>query len=481
MKLLRLLSLACALVVVAVLPAAARAGNKVWVGETGAKGLQEAFSSKCFGVSPRLTKTSETVGQIGVPESHYEIVDDGTIKAFTVLGYTQAKANNPPQDPPDATVRFDLLRPFGSQHPTKIAESAAAGFLDGTTSNAWTQEVHAGDGMGVDLEANPGNEESQAWIGCTAGIETAFGPNNAIWSPPLVSGNAAGAFEESTQPGYGLELGAEVEYDAPMITGITPSSGPLKGETKVTITGSHMKLDHVELGGNDTGKYEDADGQTIISVPAAHGEGPVDVTVTTAGGTAVLEDGYTYVHVPGEETGGGGGGGGKETQEECEEREEEGEQCEAGLGKGGSGGGGGSQKTPEVPTKPNPGPISAPAPAPTGNATPAPTTFKLPQIKVAKAGALSFSPIAPGPGVFQVQGVIVLPGNPHANHTKSVVFGSATAHAASAGPQAIKLTPSAAAKHLLAHAHMVQVHLTVTFTSSAGGKTTHATVVTVRA
>src|ERR1700753_1989068 len=238
-KLARLLTLVCGLVALAVLPAAARAGNAAWVGVTGTKGFDERFSSECMGVSPRLEHTRETVGQIGVPESHFEIVDDGTIKAWTALGYTQAKANNPPEDPPDASVRFDLLRPFGSRHPTKIAESQPAAFLDGLTSNPFTQEVHAGDGMGVDLESNPANEESEAWIGCTAGSETSFGANNVVWFPPLVAhAGPAGEAEESSDPAYGLELGAEVEYDAPTITGISPSSGPLKGETKATISGA---------------------------------------------------------------------------------------------------------------------------------------------------------------------------------------------------------------------------------------------------
>jgi hypothetical protein len=388
----------------------------------------------------------------------------------------QAAANNPPQDPPDATVRFDLLRPFGSQHPTKIAESGAATHLDGLTSNPFTQAVQAGDGMGVDLEANASNEESEAYIGCTAGSETGFGPNNVIWSPPLVSNSGpAGVFEESADPAYGLEVGAEVEYDAPTITGISPSSGPIKGGTKVTITGSHLARDNVHLGENDSGKDEDKDFQTVIVTPAGRGEGPVDVIVKTAGGTATLEDGFTYVHEAGEGT--GGGGGGAETQEECEEKEEEGEECEAGLGKGGGGGG----KTLEVPTKPNPGPSPAPAPAPSTPAAPVPTTFKLPKIKVAKSGgALSFSPVAPCPGAFHVEGIVVLPGDPHASHTKSIVFGSATAHSTSAGPLAIKLTPSAAAKKLLAHGHALRVHLTVTFTSSTGAKSTHTTVVPVR-
>lgn len=474
MRLRRLFALAPVLIVALVLAPAAWAGNTVWVGVTGAQGVQERFSSECMGVSPRLAHTRETVGQIGVPESHYEIKDDGVIKAWTALGYTQAAANNPPEDPPDASVRFDLLRPFGSPHPAKIAESQPAAYLDGLTSNPFTQAVEAGDGMGVDLEANPANEESEAWIGCTAGSETAFGPNNVVWSPPLVSNSgSAGEPEESSDPAYGLELGAEVEYDAPVITGISPTEGPLNGGTKVTITGSHLKGSSVHVGGSDSGKYKDADAEAVISVPAGKTEGPVDVVLTTAGGTSTLVGGFTYgpkeVHVETPEE--------KQAREEqeCEEDEEEGEPCPS----GGSGGGSETKPVAETPVKPSPGP--SPAPAPIGESKPTPTSFKLPKIKVPKAGgSLSLPPTAPSAGVFHAEGIVVVPNaNSHASHTRSIVFGSTTAHARAAGPIPLKLTPTAAAKALLAKAHALKVHLTVTFTPTSGAKTTKTTIVTV--
>jgi hypothetical protein len=459
---------------------AAQAGNTVWVGITGSEGLQEAFSSECMGVSPRLAHTRETVGQIGAPESFYEIKDDGVIKAWTALGYTQAAPNNPPEDPPDASVRFDLLRPFGSRHPTKIAESQSATFLDGLTSNPFTQAVQAGDGIGVDLESNPENEESEAWIGCTAGSETTFGANNVLWSPPLVSNSGpAGEPEETADPAYGLELGAEVEYDAPVITGISPTEGPLNGGTKVTITGEHLKGSSVHLGENDSGKYGETDTTAVIDVPAGRAEGPVDVVLKTAGGTSTLVGGFTYgpkeVHVETQ----------KEEEErlkqECEEDEEEGEPCpSSGSGSGGSGSGGGETKpVAETPVKPNPGP--APAPAPTGESKPIPTSFKLPKVKVAKAGgALSLAPSAPSAGVFHAEGIVIVPNaNPRASHTRSIVFGSATAHAKGAGPVSLKLPPSAAAKALLAKGHPLKVHLTITFTPTSGAKSTKRTVVTV--
>ncbi len=486
MRRIGLLAVTAALLFVPLIAPAAEAGNTVWVGITGPEAIQNRFSGECMGVSPRLTHTRETVGQIGPPESHYEIADDGVIKAWTALGYTQAKANNPPEDPPDASVRFDLLRPFGSRHPTKIAESQPATYLDGLTSNRFTQAVQGGDGIGVDLESNPGNEESEAWIGCTAGSATSFGANNGVWSPPLVANNGpAGEPEESSDPDYGLELGAEVEYEAPVITGISPTSGPLNGETKVTISGAHLRHSSVHVGGADSGKYEDTDTTAVIRVPAGHAEGPVDVVLKTAGGTSTLLGGYSYgpaevqVETPREkeereeeER--------REEEEECEEAEEEGEPCTTGGGGGGGSGGAETKPVAETPVKPNPGPL--PAPAPVVGPKPDSAGFKLPPIKVAKAGgALALAPSAPGAGVFHAQGVVVLPGaNPHSAHTRSIVYGSAVAHAKRQGPVALRIAPSAAAKALLARKGRLEVHLTLTFTPASGSPSTHSTTVVVR-
>jgi IPT/TIG domain len=495
MRTLRFLVAAAALLLALVAAPAAQAGNTVWVGVTGPEGVAERWSGECMGVSPRLSHTRETVGQIGVPESHYEIADDGVMKAWTALGYTQAAANNPPQDPPDAFVRFDLLRPFGTRHPTKIAESQAALFLDGITSNPFTQAVQAGDGIGVDIEANPSNEESEAWIGCTAGSETAFGANNVVWSPPLVANaGPAGEPEESSDPAYGLELGAEVEYDAPVITAITPSTGPLNGGNKVTISGAHLRHSNVHIGGVDSGKYEDTDSTAVIDVPPGHIEGPVEVVLKTAGGTATLVGGYTYgpqetsVETPKEkeereeeER--------REEEEECEEDEEEGLLCPGGgatpptgggSGSGSSSGsGGGESKSGETQVMPNPGPAPAPAPG----SEPASSHFKLPKVRTAKTGGtLSLVPNAPAAGVFHAQAVAVEPGaNPNASHTKSIVFGSAVVHATGKGPVAIKIAPSAAAKSLLAQDGRLTVHLTLTFTPKTGPPSARTTTVVVHA
>ncbi len=83
----------------------------------------------------------------------------------------------------------------------------------------------------------------------------------------------------------------------PIITTVTPNTGPATGGTAVTITGTgFLTATAVTFGGvNATSFVVDSD--TQISAVAPAGTGPVDVVVTTAGGTSPPAA-YTYVAAP---------------------------------------------------------------------------------------------------------------------------------------------------------------------------------------
>ncbi len=85
----------------------------------------------------------------------------------------------------------------------------------------------------------------------------------------------------------------------PVVTGLSPSSGPTAGGTSVTITGTgltgatavHFGLAAATITGNT---------DTSVTATSPAGTGEVDVTVTTAGGTSVTSDSdqFTYVAAP---------------------------------------------------------------------------------------------------------------------------------------------------------------------------------------
>nr|WP_223243502.1 YncE family protein [Streptomyces sp. CBMA123] len=88
------------------------------------------------------------------------------------------------------------------------------------------------------------------------------------------------------------------QVPAPTITGIAPAQGPAGGGTTVTLTGSHLTgATAVAFGTTPAASFTVVNDTTVTATaPAASAAGPVDVTVTTPGGTSTITAGdrYTY-------------------------------------------------------------------------------------------------------------------------------------------------------------------------------------------
>ena len=83
---------------------------------------------------------------------------------------------------------------------------------------------------------------------------------------------------------------------APVVTGVSPSSGPSTGGTTVTITGTAFDcVTSVTFGGVAATIISSTSTQIVVTSPA-HAAGTVDVIVTTPGGTsaATPADHFTY-------------------------------------------------------------------------------------------------------------------------------------------------------------------------------------------
>jgi energy-converting hydrogenase Eha subunit A len=85
---------------------------------------------------------------------------------------------------------------------------------------------------------------------------------------------------------------------APAVTSVSPSSGPSTGGISVTINGSGFSgATTVDFGPSNPATFSLSDDTTIVATSPATGTlGPVDVTVTTPGGTSAVTaaDHYTY-------------------------------------------------------------------------------------------------------------------------------------------------------------------------------------------
>lgn len=93
---------------------------------------------------------------------------------------------------------------------------------------------------------------------------------------------------------------ANLPVPVPVVTAISPASGPLSGGTTVTITGSNFTgATAVSFGRTPASSFTVNSDTSITAVsPAAAGVGPVDVTVTTPDGTSATSaaDRFSYVY-----------------------------------------------------------------------------------------------------------------------------------------------------------------------------------------
>jgi len=86
---------------------------------------------------------------------------------------------------------------------------------------------------------------------------------------------------------------------APVITGVSPASGPTTGGTKVTITGTNLNMGDVGLGTGQDLNATCTPTECIGTTPPAVA-GPADIRVFTSGGQSALvaADRFTYVKAP---------------------------------------------------------------------------------------------------------------------------------------------------------------------------------------
>ncbi|MGW3010119.1 IPT/TIG domain-containing protein [Streptomyces sp. NPDC001219] len=86
---------------------------------------------------------------------------------------------------------------------------------------------------------------------------------------------------------------------APTLTGISPNSGPTAGGNTVILTGTNLTgATSVTFGGTPATSVTVISPTQITAVVPAATAGPVDVTVTTPGGTSTLPKAYFYVSAP---------------------------------------------------------------------------------------------------------------------------------------------------------------------------------------
>jgi hypothetical protein len=200
---------------------------------------------------------------------------DGTITSFRVRGILNMVGD----------IRLRVVRPVaGGQY--KGVGRSAPGNVTGIP-NATSLPIQIGDEIGVDLDGNGG----LAAIYFTDGSGSA-----AVWnSPGLAEGSSAAP---DLTPARLLMVNATVELAAPTIAQLGPASGATTGGGTVVITGDHLANAGEVLFGGTPASFTNVSNTEIQAVAPPGSAGPVDVTVTTIGGTSAGGGAATYTYLP---------------------------------------------------------------------------------------------------------------------------------------------------------------------------------------
>lgn len=166
-----------------------------------------------------------------------------------------------------------------------------AGSNDGVAFT--TNELVTGDGRGPDATGQSNYDGNPNGPGDYSG-SAAFGTSGRLYYARHVdpdSGGSGGGFEA-----YASSVTTSIGT-RPVVTAISPTSGPTAGGTSVTVTGSNFSgATAVRFGATGASSFAvNSDTQVVAISPA--GTGSVDVTVTTPGGTSATSpaDRFTYV------------------------------------------------------------------------------------------------------------------------------------------------------------------------------------------
>ncbi|WP_413811566.1 Ig-like domain repeat protein [Streptomyces sp. OE57] len=124
---------------------------------------------------------------------------------------------------------------------------------------------------------------------------TALSDQHLLVTAPPASG-------PGTVPVYVITVGGVSDlllytYAAvPVVTGVSPATGPTAGGEPVVLTGTGLRhVTAVTIGGVPATSFGSISDTLLVVVTPPNVPGPADITVTTAGGSVTVPDGFGYV------------------------------------------------------------------------------------------------------------------------------------------------------------------------------------------
>lgn len=191
------------------------------------------------------------------------------------------------------TVPVTVTTPGGTSNPLSFFYVGAP-FKSGLSP---TSGVTAGGGT-VSITGTGLSTATAVNFGSVTATPTVV--NDGLITATVPAGLAAGPVSVSVTTAGGTNNGLSYTYvDGPTIGTLSPISGPASGGTAVTIPGTSLTTTQSVTFGGVPAPYAVISDTTISAVTPPGTAGPVDVVVTTSGGSATGTGAYTYAAGPG--------------------------------------------------------------------------------------------------------------------------------------------------------------------------------------
>jgi hypothetical protein len=216
--------------------------------------------------------------------------------AFTVLSPTSISATAPGGRA--STVDITVVTPYGTSPVTGADQYTYVGTAP-TVSAVSPWSGPAAGGALVDIYGANLNNATQVSFGGVPGQSiTIIGPTAIqVTAPALAPGNV----DITVTTPYGTSNTSSADQytpvAAPVVTQVSPNSGPTGGGTSVTITGTGFTGASQVLFGSVAATFTVNSDTSITATAPAQLAGLVDITVATTGGSSATSaaDQYTYV------------------------------------------------------------------------------------------------------------------------------------------------------------------------------------------
>lgn len=217
----------------------------------------------------------------------------------------------PPQAPEAQPSNSPAPSPRGSgettgstpaPRPGAPVGAPAAGRADATgVTTVSPQEGPLRGGTRIVLSGSGLSDVVRVEVGGRAATDVRVESDSSV-SAVTPARDEAGAVDVVAVLGSGVRHGVSPGFSylvTPQVTSLDPSTGPVRGDNVVTITGSGFTSRiAVSFGGTRSGRVEVVSSTVLRAVVPAGLPGYVDVTVTTAGGTSMANSGSRYLYTP---------------------------------------------------------------------------------------------------------------------------------------------------------------------------------------